>query len=150
MKNLILTALLLLAAGAAVYLISSLRTVGRQVIGKGDIPHGTYDITVWTSDARGTAYVLIDPSGNIPVTVSRGLGRIDAQGLRHSRDYLNSMQRMPQIYRIISRKNGQALAFVLAAERLEIEAGYNILKRNGILSIRDPEDSHHRRMHEGH
>jgi hypothetical protein len=47
---------------------------GRQEIEKGDIPHGTYDITVWTSDARGTAYVLIDPSGNIPVTVGGSLG----------------------------------------------------------------------------
>jgi len=150
MKHLVLTALLLLIAGSAVYLITSLRTVGRQAIEKKNIPESMFEIIRWESDAAARAFIMMDPAAGTPVTVSAGLGRKDVEGFRSSREYLNQTQGRSKAYRIISRKNDQPLAFILAAERLEIEAGYNILKRNIIISIRDPEDSHHRRMHQGH
>jgi len=54
-----------------------------------------------------------------------------------------------QVYRIIDKKSGQPLAYILASERLEIETGFNILKRRVVVFIRDPEDAHHRRLREG-
>jgi len=38
---------------------------------------------------------------------------------------------------------------IIAPQRLEIEAGDNILKQSVMISIRDPEDSHHRKQREG-
>lgn len=150
MKHLVLTALLVLIAGSGVYVITSLRAVGRQIIEKRDIPENMFEIIRWQSDAGAGAYIMIDPSGEIPVAVNAGLGEKRVEGHRPPRGYLEAVPGRSRSYRIVSKKSGQPLAFVLATERLEIEAGYNILKRNAILSIRDPEDSHHRRMHEGH
>jgi hypothetical protein len=54
-----------------------------------------------------------------------------------------------QVYRIQNKKTGNPFGYIIAPARLEIEAGYNIVKQSVMISIRDPEDSHHRRQREG-
>ena len=149
MKTFTLLAFLILAAGIVVYLVSSLRTVARESMKKEDLSQGTFEITKWVSDAEGVAYIMHDPAEQMPVTVSKGLGRIGSEGFRPSHEYINLMPGRIQVYRVMNKKSGRAFAYILASERLEIETGFNILKRSVVISIRDPEDAHHRRMREG-
>jgi len=148
-KTAILLSFLVLAGVIAVYLVSSLRNVARDRIKREDLPQGTYKITKWVSDADGTAYIMDDTAEQTAVTVSEGFGKKESEGIRPSGDYLNAVPGKTQVYRIINKKSGQAFAYILASERLEIEAGFNILKRRVVIYIRDPEDAHHRRMQEG-
>ena len=149
MKTVLIAAFLVLAAGIVVYLVSSLRTVARERMEKEDLPQGTFEITKWVSDSDGVAYIMNDPAEQMPVTVSKGLGRIGSEGFRPSQEYINVMPGEIQVQRLINRKSGRAFAYILASERLEIETGFNILKRSVVISIRDPEDAHHRKMREG-
>jgi hypothetical protein len=95
------------------------------------------------------AYILIDPSKQMPVRVSEGLGRKESEGFRSSHEYLNAVAGKTQVQRLVNRKDGETLAFILASAGLEIETGFNVLKRSVIVLIRDPEDSHHRKSREG-
>ena len=149
MKTYILAGFLLLAAGVAVYIVTSLRSVAGEKIKKEDLPQGTYEIVQWTSDANGVAYILIDPSKQMPVRVSEGLGRKESEGFRSSHEYLNAVAGKTQVQRLVNRKDGETLAFILASAGLEIETGFNVLKRSVIVLIRDPEDSHHQKSREG-
>lgn len=149
MKSIVFWAFMLLAAGAAVYIFTSLRKVGIESIENKDLPSGFFKITGWISDAGGTAYIMIDPSGHIPVTIGRGLGTLEEKGIRTLDDCAGGLPAKARAYRITAKGDGRTAAFVLAAERLEFEAGYNILKKTVSLSFKDPMDSHHRRMHDG-
>jgi hypothetical protein len=149
METAIFILLFVLAGGIAVYLVSSLRNVARELITKQDLPQGTYEITKWLSDAHGIAYIMDDTAVGVPVTVSKGFGKKESEGFRPSHDYLNAVPGNTQVYRIIDKKRGQPLAYILASERLQIETGFNILKRRVVVFIRDPEDAHHRRPREG-
>ena len=149
MKTYLVLSFLALAVAVAVYLVSSLRNVGKDKITAEDIPQGAYEITTWMSDARGMAVILDDPAEQTPLRISRGLGEKASEGLRPSQDYLNAVPGRTQAHRIIHKRSGQAVAYILASERLEIEAGFNIFKRTVVLSMRDPEDSHHRKQREG-
>jgi hypothetical protein len=149
MKTYLVLSFLALAVAVAVYLVSSLQNVEKLKIQKENIPQGTYEITKWMSDAQGLAVILDDPAEQTSLKVSQGLGQKAAEGLRPSQDYLNVMPGKNQAHRIINKRSGQAVAYILASERLEIEAGFNILKRMVVLSIRDPGDSHHRNSREG-
>jgi len=145
MKTVILAAFLLLGGAVMVYIVSSLRNVASETIKSEEVPLSTYEITMWVSDADGKACIMSDPAQQRPVTVDKGLGRKEFEGLRPSREYLSAVQGKIQVRRIIEKKSGQAIAYIVASERLEIETGINIFRRNVIVSIRDPEDSHHRR-----
>jgi hypothetical protein len=147
-KLIILLLFLILAALSVVYLISSFRNIARETITAQDVPQGTYDITKWVSDADGIAYIMRNTAVPTPVRVSKGLGKNESEGFRPSHDYLNALPGKAQAYRIIDKKSSQPIAYILASERLEIEAGFNILKRRAVLFIKDPEDSQHRRMRE--
>ena len=149
MKTTLLMVFLILAGAIAVYLVSSLRNVARERVQREDLPQGTFEITKWVSDADGVAYIMNDPAEQMPVTVSEGLGRTASEGFRLSHEYINVMPGKTNVYRVLNRKSGRAFAYILASERLEIETGFNILKRSAVVSIRDPEDAHHRRMREG-
>ena len=149
MKTTLLMVFLILAGAIAVYLVSSLRNVARERVQREDLPQGTFEITKWVSDADGVAYIMNDPAEQMPVTVSEGLGRTASEGFRLSHEYINVMPGKTNVYRVLNRKSGRAFAYILASERLEIETGFNILKRSVVISIRDPEDAHHRRMREG-
>jgi hypothetical protein len=149
MKTVLLAAFLLLAAAIAMYLVSSLQNVARGVIKREDLPPGMYEITRWVSDANGIAYIMKDPSEQTPVTLSEGLGKKELEGFRPSNEYINAVPGTSQIHRVINKKNGQTFAYIVALERLEIETGFNPLKRSVVISIKDPEDAHHRRMREG-
>lgn len=149
MKTYLVLSFLALAVAVAVYVVSSLQNVDKVRIHKEDIPQGTYEITMWMSDAQGMAVILDDPAEQTSLRISRGLGEKASEGLRPSRDYLDAVPGKNQAHRIIHKRSGQAVAYILASERLEIEAGFNILKRTVVLSIRDPEDSHHRKQREG-
>jgi hypothetical protein len=149
MKTALLVAFLVLAAAIAGYLVSSLRNVGKERVKREDLPQGTFEITRWVSDASGVAYIMNDPAEQTAVTVSKGLGKIESEGFRSSHEYVNVVPGKTQVYRVINKKSGRAFAYILASERLEIETGFNILKRSVVISIRDPEDAHHRRMREG-
>jgi hypothetical protein len=149
MKTALLVAFLVLAAAIAGYLVSSLRNVGKERVKREDLPQGTFEITRWVSDAGGVAYIMNDPAEQTAVTVSKGLGKIEPEGFRSSHEYVNVVPGKTQVYRVINKKSGRAFAYILASERLEIETGFNILKRSVVISIRDPEDAHHRRMREG-
>lgn len=149
MKTTLLMVFLILAGAIAVYLVSSLRNVARERVQREDLPQGTFEITKWVSDADGVAYIMNDPAEQMPVTVSEGLGRTASEGFRLSHEYINVMPGKTNVYRVLNRKSGRAFAYILASERLEIETGFNILKRSAVVSIRDPEDAHHQRMREG-
>jgi hypothetical protein len=114
-----------------------------------DLPRATFEVTTWTSDANGAAYILDDPAETTPMIVTAGLGKREALGLRQPQDYLDKVGSQDQVYRVKNKKTGNAFGYIVAASRLEIETGYSILKRAVIISIRDPEDSHHRRQREG-
>jgi hypothetical protein len=149
MKTTILASFIVLGGAVAIYLISSFRNVAVETIKREDLPQRTYEITRWVSDANGMAYIMKDPAQQRPVTVGRGQGKKEPEGLRPSNEYLSAVPGEIRARRIINRKSGQVFAYVLASERLEIEAGFNILKRSVMVSIRDPEDAHHRKMREG-
>jgi len=84
-----------------------------------------------------------------PIIVHAGLGKREAMGLREPHEYLDKVGALIQVYRIQNKKTGNPFGYIIAPARLEIEAGYNILKRSVMISIRDPEDSHHRKQREG-
>lgn len=145
----ILTAFILLAIVIAVYIFTSLRNVSRDLLNPKDLPQAAFEVTKWTSDAEGAAYILDDPAETTPMRVTAGLGKREAQGLRQPQEYLNKVGSQVKVYRVQNKKTGNAFGYIIAAARLEIETGYSILKRAVIISIRDPEDSHHRKVREG-
>jgi hypothetical protein len=149
-KMTILIVFLVLAGAVAVYLVSSLRNVARERIEREDLPHGAYEVTKWVSDADGTAYIMHDTAAQTPVSVSKGFGKTESEGFRPSNAYLEAVPGKVQVFRMMDKKSGQPIAYILASERLEIETGYNILKRSAVISIRDSEDAHHRKMREGY
>ena len=149
MKTMILAAFILLAIAVAVYVFTSLQNVSRQLMDPKDLPRATFEITKWVSDASAAAYILDDPAEATPIMVNAGLGKREAMGLGESHEYLDKVGALIQVYRIQNKKTGTPFGYILAPARLEIEAGYNILKRSVMISIRDPEDSHHRRQREG-
>jgi hypothetical protein len=114
-----------------------------------DLPRATFEVTKWESDANGAAYIFDDQAEGTSITVSAGLGKKEAQGLRQPQEYLDKVGGILKVYRVRNKRSGEAFAYIIASARLEIETGYNILKRSVIISIRDPEDSHHRRLQEG-
>jgi len=149
MKKMILAAFILIAIVVAVYLFTSLRNVSRELMDPKDLPRATFEVTKWVSDANGAAYILDDPAKTTPIMVNAGLGKKEAMGLRQPQEYLDKAGSPIQAYRIQNKKTGNAFGYIVAPARLEIEAGYNILKQSVTISIRDPEDSHHRKQREG-
>lgn len=149
MKTLILSGFALLAIAVAVYIVTSLRNVSRQLMDPKDLPRATFEVTRWVSDADGAAYILDDPADGMPIIIHPGLGKKEAVGLREPREYLDKLGASIQVHRLQNKKTGTPFGYLIAPARLEIEAGYNILKRSVMISIRDPEDSHHRKRREG-
>lgn len=149
MKVYVSIALLALAAGIAGYLLFSFLNVARERIRTEDLPQGTYEIIRWLSDAGASALILKDPAGQTPVIVNRGLGKTEPQGFRSTREALEALPGGSQVQRIINSRTGQPLAYIVASERLEIHTGFSILKRQLLVSISDPEDSHHQKQREG-
>jgi hypothetical protein len=149
MKTFILAGFIVLAVAVAVYLFTSLRNVSRQLMDPKDLPRAAFEVTRWTSDASDAAYILDDPSEPTPIIVNAGLGKKEVQGLRQPQEYLDKVGTLIQVYRIQNKKTGNAFGYIIAPARLEIEAGYNILKQSIMISLRDPEDSHHRKVREG-
>jgi len=68
------------------------------------------------------------------------LGKKEAQGLREPHEYMDKVGAFIQSTDF-KQKNGDPFGYIIAPARLEIEAGYNILKQSVMISIRDPEDS---------
>ncbi len=149
MKTMILGAFIILAIAVAVYLFTSLRNVSRELMDPKDLPRATFEVTKWTSDAHGAAYIFDDPAEGTCITVTSGLGKKEAQGLGQPQDYLDNMGAPIQVHRIPNKKTGNPFGYIIAPARLEIETGYSILKGTVIISVRDPEDSHHRQLREG-
>ena len=149
MKKMILAALILLAIVVAVYVFTSLRNISRELVDPKGLPQATFEVTKWVSDANAAAYVLDDPAEATPVIVNAGLGKKEAMGLGQPQDYLDKVGALIQVQRLQNKKTGNPIGYIIAPARLEIEAGYNILKQSVMISIRDPEDSHHRRQREG-
>jgi hypothetical protein len=149
MKTLILSGFIVLAIAVAVYLVTSLQNVSRQLIDPKDLPRTTFEVTKWTSDANAVAYILDDPAERTPTILSAGLGKKEAMGLGEPHQYLNKAGPSIQVQRIQNKKTGAAFAYVIAPARLEINAGYDILKRSVMIFVSDPEDSQHRRAREG-
>jgi hypothetical protein len=48
----------------------------------------------------------------------------------------------------VATPSSNRFGYIIAQARLEIEAGYNLLKQSVMISIRNPEDSHHRKLRE--
>lgn len=149
MKAYILLALLALAAGIAVSLVFSALNVARETIDPKDLPEGPFETIKWVSDAGATAFIMNDPTGQRPVTVSKGLGKTESVELRPSREYFKTIRGQVRIQRVINKKTGQPFAYILASEGLEMQAGFSILNRHVTVSISDPEDSHHKKQREG-
>jgi hypothetical protein len=149
MKAPILLGFLILAIAIAVYLFTSLRNVSRELMDPKNLPRATFEVTKWVSDANAAAYLLDDPAEATPIIVNAGLGKKEAQGLRQPQEYPDKVGGILKVYRVRNKRSGEAFAYIIASARLEIETGYNILKRSVIISIRDPEDSHHRKHREG-
>lgn len=137
-----------MSAAVAVYLVSSLRNVAGEDMRQEEWPQGTFEVTRWVSDAGGTAYILRHPAGSTAFKVSEGLGKKTSDGYTPSHDYLEAVEGKAQMKRIVDRKHGEVLGYIVGSERLEIEVGYNLLTRNVVMFIRDPEDAHHRSMRE--
>jgi hypothetical protein len=149
MKTLVLAGFILLAVVVAVYIFTSLRNVSRQLMDPKDLPRATFEVTKWVSDADGTAYILDDPAEGTPIIVHAGLGKKEAMGLREPSEYLDKVGAVIQVHRLQNKKTGTPFGYIIAPARLEVDAGYNILKQSVTVSIRDPEDSHHRKLREG-
>jgi hypothetical protein len=148
-KTTILIGFLFLAIAVAVYLFTSLRNVSRQLMDPQDLPRAIFEVTKWVSDANEAAYILDDPAEPTPIIVSAGLGKKEALDLREPHEYLDKVGALIQVYRIQNKKTGNPFGYIIAPARLEVQAGYNILKQSVMISIGDPEDSHHRRLREG-
>jgi hypothetical protein len=149
MKTLILSGFIVLAIAVAVYLVTSLQTVSRQLMDPKDLPRATFEVTKWTSDANAVAYILDDPAETTPTLVSAGLGKKEAMGSGEPHQYLNEAGTPIQVQRIQNKKTGAAFGYVIAPASLEINAGYNLLKQSVMIFINDPQDSYHRRAREG-
>lgn len=149
MKAAILMGFVILAIAVAVYIIASLRNISRELMDPKDLPRATFEVTKWTSDANGAAYILDDPAEATPIIVTAGLGKREAMGLREPHEYLGKVGALIQVYRVRNKKTGNPFGYIIAPARLEIETGYNILKQSVMISLRDPEDSHHRKLREG-
>ena len=149
MKTMILAAFIVLAIGVAVYVFTSLRNVSRELMDPKNLPRATFEATKWTSDANAAAYIFDDPGEGTSITVTSGLGKKEAEGLRQPQDYLDKVGALIQVHRLQNKKTGNAFGYIIAPARLEIETGYSILKGTVIISIRDPEDSHHLKLREG-
>jgi len=149
MKQMILTVFILIAIVVAVYLFTSLRNASRELMDPKDLPRATFEVTKWVSDANAAAYILDDPSETTPILVNAGLGKKEAQGSREPQEYLDKVGATIQVHRMQNKKTGNPVGYIIAPARLEIEVGYNILKQSVTISIRDPEDSHHRKQREG-
>jgi hypothetical protein len=149
MKTLVLAGFLLFAVVVAVYIFTSLRNVSRQLMDPKDLPRATFQVTKWVSDANGTAYIFLDPAEGTPIIVHAGLGKKEDMGLREPSEYLDKVGALIQVHRLQNKKTGTPFGYIMAPARLEIESGYNILKQSVTISIRDPEDSHHRKLREG-
>lgn len=149
MKTLILAGFIILGAAVAVYLVTSLRHVSKDLIDPRDLPRTAFEVTRWASDANAVAYIFDDPAESTPVLVHKGLGKTETMGMRDPQEYLDQGESRIQAYRIQNKKTGSPFGYIVAPTRLEIEAGYHLLKQSVVVSIRDPEDSHHRRLREG-
>jgi hypothetical protein len=149
MKTMILAVCLVSAIAIAFYVFTSLRHVSREIMDPKDLPQATFEVTKWTSDANASAYIFDDPAEPTPIMIHAGLGKREALGPRRPQDYLDKVGSLIQVYRLQNKKTGNPFGYILAPARLEIEAGYNILKRSIMISLRDPEDSHHKRQREG-
>jgi hypothetical protein len=149
MKKMILTAFIILAIAIAVYLFTSLRNVSTERIDPKGMHRATFEVTKWVSDANGAAYILDDPAETTPLLVNAGLGKKEALGLKEPQEVLDNVGASMTVLKIKNKKTGTPFGYIIAPARLEVEAGYNILKRSVMISIRDPEDSHHRRAREG-
>ena len=145
----VLAAFIVLAIAIAVYIFTSLSNVSRELIDPNDLPRATFQVTKWVSDANGAVYILDDPAEATPIIVSAGLGKRETLGLREPHEYLDRASALIQVYRIQNKKTGNPFGYIIAPARLEIVTGYNILKRSVMISVSDPEDSHHRRIREG-
>lgn len=145
----ILTVFVLLAIVVAVYVFTSLRNVSTERMDPKGMPRATFEVTKWVSDAAGAAYILDVPAGATPILVNAGLGKKEALGIGEPHEFLDKVGASIQVLRIQNKKTGEPFCYIIAPARLEIEAGFNILKRSVMISIRDPEDSHHRRQREG-
>jgi|GEM_PF-1789939 len=149
MKTTILIGFLILAIAIAVYLFTSLRLVSRELVNPKDLPRATFEVTKWVSDAQGAAYILDDPAEATPIIVNAGMGRKEILGLKEPYEYLDKVGTSIQVLKIQNKKTGNPFGYIIAPARLEIETGYNILKQSVMISVRDPEDSHHKRQREG-
>jgi hypothetical protein len=149
MKTFILSGFILLAIAAAVYLVTSLQTVSRQLIDPKNLPGANFEVTRWTSDAGAAVYILDDPAETTPIVVRAGFGKKEALGLREPHEYLDRVGALIQVHRIQNKKTGNAFGYVIAPATLKIDAGYNILKRSVMVFISDPEDSYHHKPPEG-
>jgi len=141
--------LIVFAIAAAVYIFTSLRNISKELVDSKDLPQATFEVTKWASDANAEAYILDDPAEGTPMAVRAGMGKKEFLGLRGSYEYLDKAGPSIQVYRLQNRKMGNVLGFIIAPARLEIDAGYNILNQSVTIYIRDPKDSHHRRIREG-
>jgi hypothetical protein len=149
MKTLIILGFIVLAIAVSVYIFTSLQNVSRQMIDPKDLPRAAFEVIKWTSDANGAAYIFDDPAETTPIIVNAGMGKKQAMGFKQPQEYLDKAGALIQVFRIQNKKTGNPFGYIIAPARLEIEAGYNILKQSVMISIRDPEDSHHKRQREG-
>jgi hypothetical protein len=149
MKTTILIGFLILAIAIAVYVFTSIRNVSTERMDPKGMPRAFFEVTKWVSDANGAAYLLDDPAEATPMIVNAGLGKKESLGFREPHEFLDRVGASIQVLQIQNKKTGNPFGYIIAPARLEIEAGYNILKQSVMISIRDPEDSHHRRQREG-
>ncbi len=149
MKTTILIGFLILAIAIAVYVFTSIRNVSTERMDPKGMPRATFEVTKWVSDANGAAYLLDDPAEATPMIVNAGLGKKESLGFREPHEFLDRVGASIQVLQIQNKKTGNPFGYIIAPARLEIEAGYNLLKQGVMISIRDPEDSHHRRQREG-
>ncbi len=99
------------------------------------LPQATFEVTKWTSDAYGAAYIFGDPVEGSSITITSGLGRKEAQDLGQPQDYPDNVGPPIPSPQTLIKKSGNAFGYIMASARLQIETGYSMLKGTVIVSI---------------
>ena len=141
--------LIIVISALAAFVHSQVLAMSRNPIEPDQLLESNFEVTRWTSDARGLAYVLDNPDDEIPITVSTGYGKKHSEGLGKPRDYLNKFSEKPNIQELRDKETGNVFGYVLLTPRLIIESRYQKARKRILVRLRDPKDAYHRKQFEG-
>jgi hypothetical protein len=141
--------LILVVVALAGFVHSQVLAMSRNPIEPNQLLESPFEVTRWTSDAGGLAYVLDNPDDETPITVSQGYGKKHSEGLGKPGDYVRKFSEKPDIQELRDKETGNLFGYVLVEPRLIIESRYQGFRKRILVRVRDPKDAYHRKQFEG-